>query len=672
MHYGASYYPEHKNADELRHDIKLLIDSGINTVRMGEFAWNRWEPEPGRFEFQWLDEVVDELGRNGIKTVICTPTACPPAWLFFKYDIAYVDNRGVKRPFGGRRHYCYNSEDYRRHCAQVTEAIARHYGAHPHVLAFQIDNEPAQEVTGRCCCPTCQKKFREWLEEKYGDIGEFNRRSGGIFWAQDYDSFDQISPPVNSIEVGAQNSINSFHENPTVRMEFERFSSECQIEFQAVQSKMLKKYTKYPVTTNGTGLATNSIDYYDSFKDLDVYAFDFYPSLRDARVDSFPYAFGRGVKGDGRFWVMEFMSGGGHRFGGSGRLQTNPGALKRATVHSFAHGGEMMLHFQFRTFPFGAEQLNYAIVDMDGVPRRRYEEMRETAALMQRLAPISKLKVSSQAAVCVDYASLWAHRIKPANSPDLEYLKHATLYYQKLMDMGIGTDVISSGADFSAYKLLVLPAAFIMTGEVKAKVREFVRNGGTVLATFLTSVKNEDNVGYTDSLPSGLTDVFGVSVQEVEPVFQHSKADVCYKSGQESFISQDGLWSELLSGDAEMRAFYEESYKKGLAVVSRNAFGEGFAWYAGTQLEGDAFSALIQDVCKDAGLDASRDASVFEGVETLRRVGDDGEILFAFNWKDDEKTIPLDGAYEDYLSNEPVGKTLALAPQEFRVLKKIN
>ncbi|MGI5898523.1 MAG: beta-galactosidase [Christensenellales bacterium] len=671
MHYGASYYPEHKNADELRHDIKLLIESGINTVRMGEFAWNRWEPEAGRFEFGWLDPVVDELGKHGIKTVICTPTACPPAWLFFKYDMAYVDNRGVKRPFGGRRHYCYNSQDYRRHCAQVTEAIARHYGNNPHVLGFQIDNEPAQEVTGRCCCPTCRKKFSAWLEAKYGDISEFNRRSGGIFWAQEYESFDQISPPVNAIEVGAQNAINAHHENPTVRMEFERFSSESQIEFQAVQSEVLKKYTDYPVTTNGTGLATNSIDYYRSFKDLDVYAFDFYPSLRDSRVDSFPYAFGRGVKGDGRFWVLEFMSGGGHRLGGSGRLQTNPGALKRATVHSFAHGGEMMLHFQFRTFPFGAEQLNYAIVDMDGVPRRRYYEMKETAELMRRLEPIGELKVCSQAAVCVDYDSLWAYKIKPANSPELGYLEHATCYYQKLMDMGVGTDVISPRADFSAYKLLVLPAAFVMTDETKAKVREFVQNGGTVLATFLTAVKNEDNVGYTDSLPSGLTDVFGITVQEVEPVFQSSKAEVCYKNGDGGTVSQDGLWSELLSGQAEIKAVYTQSYKEGEAVVSRNDFGKGFAWYVGTQLQGDAFSALMRDICGDAGIDASRNERAFDGIETLRRAGDGQEVLFVFNWKDDEKTISLDGSYQDYISKEPLEKSMTLAPQEFRILKKV-
>ena len=47
MLYGVSYYPEHKTEEELEHDLKLLVESGINTVRMGEFAWCRWEPAEG-------------------------------------------------------------------------------------------------------------------------------------------------------------------------------------------------------------------------------------------------------------------------------------------------------------------------------------------------------------------------------------------------------------------------------------------------------------------------------------------------------------------------------------------------------------------------------------------------------------------------------------------------
>ena len=182
----------------------------------------------------------------------------------------------------------------------------------------------------------CRKKFSRWLEQKYGTIENFNQRSGAVFWSQEYQSFDQITPPVNSIEPGAQNLINAFYENPLVRLDFERFSSDSQIEFQNSQTAVLRKYTGCPVTTNATGLATNSIDYYKSTEALDCYAFDYYPGLRNARVDSFPYAFARGVKEGAPFWVLEFMSGGGHRLSGETVVQA---AAESRSAEAGGHSG---------------------------------------------------------------------------------------------------------------------------------------------------------------------------------------------------------------------------------------------------------------------------------------------------------------------------------------------
>ncbi|HEY8499792.1 MAG TPA: beta-galactosidase, partial [Clostridia bacterium] len=148
MKYGVSYYPEQKKKEEIKRDIELMIESGINTVRMGEFAWCRFEPEEGVFCFDWLDDVVEELGMAGIDSIICTPTACPPAWLVEKHpDILYVDNRNVIRPFGGRRDCCYNNPVYRKYSRIIAEVIGKHYGNNPYVYAFQIDNELAQEGT---------------------------------------------------------------------------------------------------------------------------------------------------------------------------------------------------------------------------------------------------------------------------------------------------------------------------------------------------------------------------------------------------------------------------------------------------------------------------------------------------------------------------------------------
>lgn len=670
MRYGVSFYPEHKNPEDLKHDIKCIIESGINTVRMGEFAWCRFEPSEGEFHFEWLDPVVEELGRNGISTIICTPTACPPAWMIAKHpDILYVDNRGVTRPFGGRRHYCYNNPEYRVYSARIAEKIGEHYGSNPYVAGFQIDNEPAQEGTGRCRCSVCTGKFREYLKAKYHTIEEFNERSGGIFWSQEYTDFNQIQIPVNSIEVGAQQQILAFYENPTVRLEFERFASDSQIEYQDIQTRILKKYAKGFVTTNATGLATNSIDYYKSTKELDSYAFDYYPGLRNASVDSFPYAFARGVKGGRHFGVMEFMSGGGHRFSGSGRQQPNPGALKQAVFQSFAHGADLMLHFQYRTFPFGAEQLNYAIVDMDGIPRRRYYEMQETAELLKKLAAYEEAEFRNEAAILVDYDTHWALRIKPVNDPVYNYLDYCGEIYHDLQKDGIGADIVSYDADFSAYKAVILPGAFILRREYRDKLKDYVRSGGTLIATFLTSVKNEDNIGYTESLPAGLTDLFGVTVSEVEPIFPDNRASVKLQAGETEFLCEDSGWCDLLEGDAKMIGIYTDTYKKGCGIVSENSYGKGKAYYIGTGLSEEAMRGFLRKVCAEAGV-KRLPFDIPEKVDAVSRVLDGKNYYYLTNFTRKEVEIPVPGSYTDLTSGKKVSGSLKMQPQGFAMLKE--
>ena len=668
MYYGVAYYPEHKTVEELKHDLALLIESGINTVRMGEFAWCRMEPREGVYDFEWLMRVVERLGEAGIKSIICTPTACPPAWLVSAHpEVLYVDNRGRKRPFGGRRFYCYNSPVYREYSRKIAEQIALRFGHSPYVAGFQIDNEPAQEASGRCHCPECRRKFAGWLADRYGSIHEYNLRSGNIFWGQDYDSFDQIEPPVNTIEVSALQDMPVYYENPTLRLEFERFCSQSQIEYQNIQADALRAHTDYPVTTNGTGLATNSIDYYESTKALDCYGFDYYPGLRDAAVDSFPYAFARGIKEGKPFWVMEFMSGGGHRFGGSGRVQPNPGALKQAVVQSFAHGAEMMLHFQFRTFPFGAEQLNYAIVDMDGVPRRRYFEMQETAGLLKHLEPLEKAGFANQAAICVDYDTHWALRIKPVNDPDFVYLDYAGRLYRLLEEQGINADVVGYEADFSKYRLLIVPSAFVVSDEFREKLKSFAAAGGVVLATFLTAAKNKDNVGYTDSLPAGLNDLFGVTVEEVEPVFAQNHTAVRLDLDGETCESADGCWCDLLSGSAKPLGTYTEDYKAGGMIVSENGYGEGLGCYLGTDLSDEALGKLLSYLAGRAGIEKNKVLAAPK-IETVRRVLEGREYYFVFNFTAKAAQVSIQVPMRDYLTGELYRDRIPLERNGFAVV----
>lgn len=663
--YGVSYYPEHKEQLEINHDIELMRELGIDFVRMGEFAWCKFEPIEGQYEFHWLDDVIDQMAENGIQSILCTPTACPPAWLVEKHpQILYVDNRGVTRPFGGRRSYCYNNPIYREYSQKIAEKMGEHYGDNPNVIAFQIDNELAQEATGRCHCEVCQRKFQDWLEEKYGTINNLNAKIGTIFWGQTYNHFGQINMPVNTIEVNATQAINAHHENPSLRLDFERFCSDSNIDYQNIQLDALKKHTDKIVTTNATGIATNSIDYYKAFKTLDVHAFDYYPSLRDLEISSFPYSFARGICNKD-FWLLEFVSGGGHRLGGSGRLQQYPGALQQSVMHAFASGAELVAHFQFRTFPYGAEQLNYAIVDADGIPRRRFHEVKSAAQDIKRLDDVlNNSRIINEVAICVDYDVLWALRIKPI-SRDFRYLNFCQEIYHELLKLGVGVDVISYNQDIDKYKAVIVPTPTVMSEEFKNRLKQYVKNGGVLLSTFLAGLKNEYNTGISQSLPCGMTALFGIRVGEVEPVVERTVSRISLQQGNSEIIGTNKYWTETLEENgAEIIGVYEDTFRKGIGVISKNSYGHGKAYYLGTGLVSDLLSEFLKVIVQD-GQVTQVPFQIEDGVEIIVRKYKGKKVYCIFNFLKKKVYIKLDATFTDILNEQVVNQTIEIEPKGY-------
>ncbi|MDQ1914238.1 beta-galactosidase [Paenibacillus sp. GD4] len=681
MYYGVAYYPEMRTEDQVERDLQLLAEAGMNVIRIGEFAWCEMEPEEGVYRFEWLEAVIGRAGRLGIQTVLCTPTAAPPAWLCERHPgMMYVDNYGRVRPFGGRRHYCYNNPIYRDYSYGIAKRMAEQFHSHPHVIGYQIDNELGQEGTGRCRCSVCRSLFHAWLERKYGTIEELNERWGTVFWGQRYNAFRQINLPVATIETNTSKPIDTYFDNPSLRLDFERFCSESMIAYQQVQAEALREHSgkQQVVTTNGTGCGTNSIDYFEGFRQLDRYGVDAYPNLRGAELygASFEWALGRNVatqSGSSRFWVLELACGGGHAlWGHEGRLQPYPGSIRQLAVHAFAGGAELVTHFQYIQFPYGAEQLNHSILDADGVPRRRYHEVKEAASDLKRLSGLlEETEVRCDTAVLFDYDSLWALKIKPVHK-QFSWISHAQQWYEQLTRLGIGANVISAQADLSRYRLIVVPSLFLTDDGLQQKLKDYAEGGGIVVATFLTSVKNKDNVAFQETLPAGMTDLFGIHVVEWEPVFEHSVSLIELEQGSQRMVNSNRYWTESLeSQGAELTAVYADTFREGEGVLSRSRFGKGVAYYVGTHLESESMRRLLTRIAAEAGVQQAP-FSLPPGVEAIRREAAGYTAWFVFNASTDSAAVELDQPYQDVLQLSPVQDQLILPPKGYSVLKRIT
>ena len=204
--HGADYNPDQwlDYPEILKKDVELMKKSNCNVMSVGIFSWTMLEPEEGKFQFEWMDQVIDRLYHNGVYTILATPSGAMPAWMAQKYpEILRTEPNGIKRLYGRRHNHCFTSPIYREKVKIINTELARRYATHPGVVMWHVSNE----YNGECHCPLCIEAFRSWLKEKYGTLEALNKAWWNNFWSHAYTDWSQISPPTEIGEDKA-NSLN--------------------------------------------------------------------------------------------------------------------------------------------------------------------------------------------------------------------------------------------------------------------------------------------------------------------------------------------------------------------------------------------------------------------------------------------------------------------------------
>ncbi|CEH12547.1 beta-galactosidase [Ceraceosorus bombacis] len=232
--FAVDYYPAQWHASLWQADAQLMLRSNITHVRISEFDWAMLEPSEGVYDWTLLDASLHVLHAHGLKVILGTPTATPPAWVVRRYEVLPRDAYLRERHFGSRRHYSFSSQHYRRLSSNITRALAKRYGMHPAVDAWQLDNELGCHNTVRTYDLHATLAFRHWLALKYSDdIAVLNEAQGRAFWSEAYESFEEVRAP----------SLTVTEDNPALRMDWLRFSSEQVAEFASEQVEVIRRYS---------------------------------------------------------------------------------------------------------------------------------------------------------------------------------------------------------------------------------------------------------------------------------------------------------------------------------------------------------------------------------------------------------------------------------------------
>lgn len=657
LFWGVDYYPEHWPKERYEIDAKLMQDMGIKMARLGEFSWHKMEPKEGKYDFDWLEDAIKVLAKYGIKTILGTPSAAPPAWMINKHpEILPVDRDNVIRGFGGRHHDCQSNPIYRDYCKKLVKAMAKRFGDNKNVIGWQIDNEFGNAHGDLCTCDSCRKSFQKWLKKKYQNVENLNKAWGTAFWSQEINDFSEVFTPKKTVT----------GENPSQMLDWKRFCSDLVLEFGDNQINIIRKYAKNQfITHNYMGFA-DKVNYYELANRLDFVCHDQYTMNHFAeKPKSSPAEMAsqldvvRSYK-NAPYWIMEQQSGicGWETLGRT----PAPGQLTLWAMQSVAHGGDAISFFRWRSCLMGTEQYWHGIIPHSGNPGRVYAELQK---MTKEATPVMELiqgsMPTSEVGIVYSFDQKYAFQIQPHN-PELAFEKQVKKYHEAFYKANIPVDFVPEDGDFNKYKLLVAPLQYLMNKEKEDKFFAYVKQGGHLVLTMRTGVKDDTNICMSGlDLPGRLAALAGAKVLDYD-CLNEATVQVSY-AGKE-YVGE--MWSDILTPEdgTEVLATYASNFYKGSPAITRSTYGDGYCYYIGMEPSKEFIQLLCEQMAQDAKVEAV--AKKVDDVEFCVRDKENMRYLFVLNHSDEEREIEIEAAYQQLMGE----KTNVLKPYAVHVYCK--
>ena len=669
---GTCYYPEHWDKSLWREDLNRMLKTGIEEIRIAEFAWSKFEPTEGNYTFKFFDEFMDLVEEIGMKVIFCTPTATPPAWLTESYpEVLNCTMDGAPFRHGARRHYNYNSPVYQNFTKEIVDKIAGHYGRHPSIIGWQIDNEINCELD-EFYSQSDDIAFREFVKKKYGNLEAVNDAWGTNFWNQTYTRWEEIHLPGRVV---------SNSTNPHRVMDYIRFISASACHFVKMQSDIIHKYKKEDdyITTNG--MFSNLDNHKMTDQALDFYMYDSYPN--------FAYCLGEDPKHstdlNDRKWsrnlcevrsispnfgIMEQQSGAN---GWNTRMEApapKPGQLTLWTMQSVAHGADFISYFRWRTCTMGTEIYWHGILDYSNRDNRKLAEVKEVSRKFKQIEEVAQSRYQAAFGVLRDYNNIWDAKLDKWHQKiekvsikgifNASSLTHTPMDYVYLLESTTVEELLN-------YPVLFYAHPTILTNKAVTLLSDYVIQGGTLVLGCRTGYKDETGQCVMLKLPGLLQKLSGTDV--IDYTFVGPADDVSYVDWEGTKI-EAAVFNDILEpiDDAEVLGTYTDNYYKGKAGLIRQKSGKGKVLYFGGAFTQGAVEVFLDKL----GIIRPYETLIClpETCELAVREKKGVQYFFVLNYSADETEIELKVPMTDMYENAAVSGHILLNPYETKVYAK--
>ncbi|HYT59093.1 MAG TPA: beta-galactosidase [Haliangiales bacterium] len=678
MYFGTDYYPEHwvypyagtpeEPESRWQRDAELMVAAGINVVRMGEFAWGLYEPEEGKYDFDWMKRAMDVMANTGIQVMLGTPTAAPPIWLAKKHpEILPLDEHGLPKHEGTRKAYCMNSSVYWDYCKKIITELARTLGKHPQLIAWQIENGLGGHNTESSFNEETRRDWHSWLKAKYETIERLNELMGTRFWTQTVTRFEDVPMPMTAPTVF----------NPALVLDWMRFSSDTIVAFVKMQADLLHELTPGIPVTNNLRALTRCFDHFDVADALDFVGVDSNATIKSKSSEN---ACGidmlRSLKksnintpgGDSGFWVVEQKSGNVNWQEVNSLVR--PGVVRLFTYQCISRGATGVLYFLWRQARIGSEKFYGGVLTHDGRGENRvYREISHIGDEIKLLAPALRgTRVVAETCILFSHENEWAMQHGPQPNRYFNQREHIQLFYNALHDRNIPVDFARPTEDLSKYKMVIAPSLKLLAGGEADLLKLYVQNGGTLVGTFNTGLVDEHHIAPDNGYPHDLTDLFGMEVLEFDPLPPGEENHLTFKGAfPTSHLHPAKLWCDLIEPkECQILATYAKDFYTGRPAMTMNTFGLGKAIYIGTMSHQHFYYDLIvwlRQLCNLYPL-----LKVPDTVEVSLREKEDTKIYFLLNHQNSPVRIQFYKPMHDFLTGSTLQGNHDLPPHGVLVL----
>ena len=664
--FGGDYNPDQWSEETWDDDVCLMKKAGVNTVALAIFSWDRIQPQENRWDFGWLDRIIDKLGKAGIATDLASATATAPLWLYEKHpEVLPCDKFGHPVNAGSRQSWSPTSPVFKEYALILCRKLAERYGANPYVTAWHMGNEYGWNNRNDYS-DNALNAFRLWCERKYGTIGALNQAWGTTFWGQEMNDFDEVLIPRF---MGADSMV-----NPGQKLDFERFGNDMLLDFyKAERDAIAEICPDKPFTTNFM-VSTDQccMDYADWANEVNFVSNDHYfheggemhldeLACSDALMDSFAL---------GKSWyVMEHSTS---------AVQWKPlnmrkrkGETVRDSLAHVAMGADAINFFQWRASAFGAESFHSAMVPHAGEDTKLFRQVCELGETLQTLADAgvqgSELE-RSDTAILFSAESEWATRSQTLPSMKLNHWHDVRDWYRAFLDAGTRADIMPLKYDWSDYKTVVLPTVLMLSAVDTRRLADFAAAGGRVVVGYATGLIDENFHTWLGGYPGAgnglLRDMLGIRGEEFnilgsgvegepEAIRLGAGGEVALEDAAALNGATTRLWQNdvTVTGDrTQVLAMYageeaDEWELDGMAAVTRNPYGAGEAYFVGCDLDVADLTKLIRTYLAAPAQSQQSQANT----DVLHTVRKSADAAFDFYLPRGKKEVELQG-----VEGEPV------------------